>query len=113
MDQASLVRQLLSEKPHLAAPLRTLTDDPACRAAVNDVLAVMLEMQATIHHKRTRAAACVRPREGLYGAQGFKALNHVPDVLLRALCEISEQPYVTNATTEWLDEMEARHVPTV
>lgn len=107
MDQASLVRQLLSEKPHLAAPLRTLTDDPACRSAVNDVLAVLLDMQASINHKRARAQASIRPACGLRGVDGFMRLNHVPDVLLRILCDIAEVPHVTNATTEWLDKMEA------
>lgn len=109
MDTASLVQQLCREKPLLAAALRTLTTDPVCRGAVNDLLAVLLEQQALINHKRKRAADSMCPRVGLFGVEGFMSLNHCPDVLLRILCDIAEVPHVTNATTEWLDMMEARN----
>lgn len=83
--------------------------DQEGRVAVNEVFTCIMQQALQLEHKRVRAAACVRPREGLYGVEGYKALNHVPDVLLRILCEISEQPFVTNATTEYLDRMEAKH----
>ena len=108
MDQASLVRQLLAEHPLLEGALRTLTAASTNRDAANVILAALIDQQRLIHHKRTRARASMRPRSGLWPT-GMMALNHIPDVLLRILCEIAEIPHVTNATTEWLDEMEKRN----
>ena len=107
MDPASLVRQLLSERPALEAALRTLLAEPALAPATNELLAALIDQQRLIHHKRTRARASMIPRAGLW-PNGMMALNHIPDVLLRILCEIAEVPHVTSATTEWLDKMENR-----
>jgi hypothetical protein len=36
------------------------------------------------------------------------SLRHIPDVMIRAICQIAEVPHFTRATTEWLDMMKAR-----
>lgn len=103
---------LRRDNPQVVESLRRVlscTMDQEGRTAVNDLFTTVLSQTLRLEHKKLRAAASMKPRCGLYAAQGFMSLNHCPDVLLlRTLCEIAEIPHVTTATTEWLDKMEAR-----
>ena len=102
---------LRRDNPQVVESLRRVlscTMDQDGRNAVNDLFGTILSQTLRLEHKKLRAAASMKPRSGLYEAQGYMSLNHCPDVLLRTLCEIAEIPHITNATTEWLDKMEAR-----
>lgn len=110
MQPAEVFQSLLQERPALGTALKQCTahfNDEA-RAAMNGVLAEMLGMQLSIMSKRDRAKSLLLLRSG--NADGDRyAMRHIPDVTIRSLCDIAEVPFLTNASPEWLDKMEAKH----
>lgn len=108
MDVQAIANQLRAERPDLIPSLQRMMAQATDREALNVVLQHLLQMQSIITHKRTRAASLLMPRTGLF-ANGTQSLRHIPDVMLRTLCDIADLPHVSNATPEWLDKMEARN----
>lgn len=115
MDINLSVQQLRAERPAAIEAVQRLiaASNPAARQDLNTVLTTLLELQGTLHDKRTLAARMIRRRtytspDGKTGI-GF-CLWHLPDVFLRALCRVADVPTDGAASDEWLDEMERRAV---
>lgn len=107
MDVQFYVSQLRAERPDLIPALQRLTAKGDPSGDLNTLLAHLLQMQERIDQKRKRAASLVVERFHVEGS--YHTMRHIPDVVLRAVCEIAEMERKTLAREEWLDEMEAKH----
>lgn len=109
MDVTSLVQQLKVERPDLVPALQSALQHCSDRDALNTLLDHLLQMQHLIHTKRQIAKDMLLVRTGIAGDRAM-ALRHIPDVQIRAWCQVAEIAHLTNASTEFLDRMYQREV---
>jgi hypothetical protein len=116
VEHEATLKALLHERPMMVPALKAFTaacvDSTTARAAANEVLFAMLDMQGALMEKREVALSCLREQPCATrpdGSTSYTCLRHVPDVLLMKLCGIAEVKYNTLAAPEWLAKMEARN----
>lgn len=109
MDVTSLVQQLKAERPALVPALQSALKNCSDREALNTVLEHLLQMQDLLHRKRETAKDMLLVKTGIVGGPTM-ALRHIPDVQIRAFCQIAEIEHYTSASTEWLDMMVQREI---
>lgn len=114
MDVQAALNALMRDRPALVPALRAITElSQNNRDLTNLLLQQILEMQAALEHKRVAAKKMLVLRTGLCPMTSDDpgkryALRHIPDVMIRSLCQIAELPHYTSASDEWLDKMQAR-----
>ena len=107
---------LQHEQPHLIEAMRAILaapDPTTLRQRVGDLMVHTAALNGQLHDKRVAASSLLLLRTGLAPDQNGEtrryALRHIPDVMLRTLCRIADQPHYSSASAEWLDKMEAKH----
>lgn len=114
MDAQAAITALMRERPELVPSLRAIAQlGQTNRELTNALLQQILAMQADLDHKRALAKKMMVLRTGLCPVSSDDpgkrySLRHIPDVMLRLLCQIAEVPHYTSASPEWLDKMQAR-----
>ncbi len=116
-EMQEAIATLTASRPDLVPALKSITalakGDAQARHHANVLLTNILEMQIALGKKIVTAKKMLVLRTGLCtdpntGHSKHHSLRHIPNVMIRLLCDIAEVPMYTSATIEWLDKMQAR-----